>query len=259
MLGSLLIQGVRNVEIVVVNQDEGPGPVETCLRNYERDLRITHIHDDGIGLSRARNLGLRQAAGSIIGFPDDDCWYADDVLTRVARFFCRNNDVGLLCGIYSEPDRVNEHFPTRSVTLTPRNVFDRVCSVGLFIRRDLVNESELYFDEALGAGSGLPAGEEHDLAMRLLAAGTPGLYCPSLVVYHAIERHIDDVKLLNDMHAAFWYVVGKNFSTVAAGLRLTRGVLGALLKASPSPVLLRIRAILRGYRMGRMRRQPVDG
>ena len=40
-----------------------------------------------MGLSRARNVGLKAVTGEIIAFPDDDCWYPDGLLQKVVAEF----------------------------------------------------------------------------------------------------------------------------------------------------------------------------
>jgi glycosyltransferase involved in cell wall biosynthesis len=255
LLESLVQQDAGDTEIIVVDQ-EGPGrSTYECLQNYEERLNLIHIPDDGVGLSRARNLGLRRARGKILGFPDDDCWYGDEVLSTVRAHFSTHRRLGVLSGIYSEPGVINEKFPRHPSALNQRNLFGRVCSVGLFIQRDCIDERQLYFDEAIGAGTNLPAGEEVDLALRLLTAGAQGLYAPSLVVFHRIERNMENMEFLLSHKEAFWYVVGKNLPPLASKMRLLRGLAGYLLNWSPPRGRKSLQSILRGYKLGCERRR----
>lgn len=43
-------------------------------------------------MSYNRNVGIDNAVGQIIGFPDDDCVYENDTLEKVINFFNKNKD-----------------------------------------------------------------------------------------------------------------------------------------------------------------------
>src|SRR4051812_15522441 len=84
-LHSLSSQTSGRVELIIVDQNEDDR-VHQVLRSVPVDIP-TSIIQSKPGLSRARNIGLRHANGSIIGFPDDDCWYPPDLLGRVLKAF----------------------------------------------------------------------------------------------------------------------------------------------------------------------------
>src|SRR5262249_2604201 len=78
LLQSLAPQGFRAFELIVVDQNP-PGYIDEILQTCGAGLRIKHVRS-APGLSAARNVGLAQANGQIVGFPDDDCWYLPDTL-----------------------------------------------------------------------------------------------------------------------------------------------------------------------------------
>jgi glycosyltransferase involved in cell wall biosynthesis len=70
---SVLHQTVQDVEIIVVNdgsEDDGPSIVETI-----KDPRIRLLHQKNLGVSVARNRGIRESRSPLIAFLDaDDAW-----------------------------------------------------------------------------------------------------------------------------------------------------------------------------------------
>src|SRR5215212_9261375 len=82
LLESLREQTYRNFEVIVVDQNPGDG-LTYLLELYRDTLNIRHIRS-AKGISKARNVGLRYTTGDVVAFPDDDCWYAPDLLERVA-------------------------------------------------------------------------------------------------------------------------------------------------------------------------------
>lgn len=63
------------VEVLVVDNnstDQTSATVEECRKAFTKHLRISYLMEKEQGLSPARNRGLREASGEIVGFLDDD-------------------------------------------------------------------------------------------------------------------------------------------------------------------------------------------
>lgn len=185
-LDSLSNQTFKDFEVVLVDQsiDSLSALIEEMVSKFE--FTVVYLRDTGKGLSRARNIGLEKASGKILAFPDDDCWYPPDLLERVFKIFEQDSDLILLSGAYSEPGRWNPRFPRQPSRINLWNVFSRISSVTIFLRAEALGD--IRFDERIGAGTDLPAGEEMDFVIRILARGHKGVYDPNILVYHAIER-----------------------------------------------------------------------
>src|SRR5262249_55745778 len=82
LLGSLESQTYRNFRLVVVDQN-GDDRLEAILALFDGSVPLLRLAS-ARGLSRARNVGLRELAGDVVSFPDDDCRYPPDLLRSVA-------------------------------------------------------------------------------------------------------------------------------------------------------------------------------
>ncbi len=95
LLNSLAGQTYRPFEIIVVDQN-AHDYLDAVLDDFP-SLPIIRVRSEK-GLSRGRNAGLGRTCGTIIGFPDDDCWYDANVLQSVAKFFAARPETDLLSG-----------------------------------------------------------------------------------------------------------------------------------------------------------------
>jgi len=183
-LRSLDTQGDHEVELIVVDQNLDDR-VSRVLKDYRGRAQIVHMGSIP-GLSRARNVGLRAVSGDIVAFPDDDCVYPPNLLNRVVSFFLQSAEYGGLLVRGASPAGSDMARMARdSGPVTPRNVWLRAVSYGLFFRRAVV-EKVGGFDESLGVGSGTDwgAGEDLDYPLRALAVGCRLYFDPSLIVWH---------------------------------------------------------------------------
>lgn len=184
LLCSLEEQSSRDFEVIVVDQN----PDDRLLRLFGKHHRlpIRHLRCPR-GLSRARNLGLRQASGSLLAIPDDDCWYRRDLLESVAVWFNAHPRFSLLGTAVRTGDNQpsGPRSPKESCACTRRNVWSCAVSTALFMRRE-VAEVVGKFDEEIGIGadSVYQSGEETDYVLRALEHGLEMWYEPSLVVHH---------------------------------------------------------------------------
>ena len=259
LLVSLRAQTRQDFEVIIVDQSSAAVRALNAqlVGRFGQELRLRHVIDSGSGLSRARNIGLKFRCGRLLAFPDDDCWYAADILERVTEFFRTHPRHAILSGQYSEPGEVNPAFPRDHAELTTDNVLVRSSSVGIFLDSAKLPADSLCFDEHLGAGADWPAAEESDLLLRLLSyREIRGHYDPGLVVFHKVERRkFHSAAEFVRIRAAYWYVIGKNYRPGASEWRLVKGLVRCLFSRQPFGPSASFQALVQGYRHGRMARR----
>jgi glycosyltransferase involved in cell wall biosynthesis len=185
LLNSLVSGTHRNIELVVVDQSQKQDQLSALL-SEPRCFPVLHVRSEP-GLSRARNIGLAQITGDIVAFPDDDSWYPPALLSSVVERFRSYPSLGGLAGRPVDAEG-NSSFPRwdlRPGSIDRFNAWRRCNSNALFLSRAAVDRVG-GFDESLGVGSGTPwgAAEDIDYPLRVLAAGFPLHYEPTLLVHH---------------------------------------------------------------------------
>ena len=106
---------------------------------FPATTEILHIEAGGrLPLSAARNLALPRIDADIIGFPDDDCWYAPELLDQVIKRFGDQPKVDGMSLRVFDPER-GLAYGKRPGGVTGAihygNIFRLPTSVGLFVRR----------------------------------------------------------------------------------------------------------------------------
>ena len=71
-IDSLLAQKYKNIEIILVDDGSTDNSGEICDRYSKKNEMVRVIHRKNGGLSAARNTGIKNARGSLIGFVDGD-------------------------------------------------------------------------------------------------------------------------------------------------------------------------------------------
>lgn len=184
-LEHLARQTYHDFELLVVDQNHNDHLVP-ILGPYKDNLSILHLRS-ALGLSRARNVGLKHVSGDIVAFPDDDCWYLPSLLECVARFFQKHPNIDGLTGRCVDRNGISlaGSWDANPGLVNPFNVWRRGSSISMFIRFTTIKQIG-DFDEALGVGAGTSwgAGEETDYLLRALKWGFCFYYDPKLVIYH---------------------------------------------------------------------------
>ncbi len=81
LFDSFSAQQRTDFEVLVV--DQNPDDRLAQLTNQSWPFPVIRLHVPSIrGLSRARNIGWKAARGTLVIFPDDDCWYPPGFLTH---------------------------------------------------------------------------------------------------------------------------------------------------------------------------------
>lgn len=79
---SILVQGVEDFELLLVNDGSKDNSLALCNDYAERDSRIKVLDKPNGGVSSARNLGLDNATGEWVTFVDADDWLAEGALAK---------------------------------------------------------------------------------------------------------------------------------------------------------------------------------
>ncbi|GJE44291.1 glycosyltransferase family 2 protein [Methylobacterium soli] len=171
LLASLEAQTFRDFDVIVVDQNADERLAWLAEEGRFR-FAVTHLRSSIRHSSHARNLGLQQARGDIIAFPDDDCTYPADLLARIDRAFREDPGLGVRTGPSAAPGGGlgSGRWRPQSGPIGCRDVWTSVIEFNMFIRRSLIQDLG-GFDERLGVGSPFGSAEANDLVIRAIQAG----------------------------------------------------------------------------------------
>jgi len=214
-LRSLVAQELVPGEILVV--DNSPADDATRRLVASEFPRIRYVREPVPGLDVARNRALTAATMDIVAFLDDDAVADPYWIATLSSAFADNPDAAACTGrvdplaLDTEAQRLFEanggmtgsqvtrrlRLPRDAGLLMGGRPAPRVawaltagcgCNLAVHRQRALALGG---FDEALGAGSMAPGGEEGDLLWRMLAAGLPVICEPGARVAHEHRETMD--------------------------------------------------------------------
>jgi GT2 family glycosyltransferase len=207
--------GDAATEILVVDQSTNGITAETVRRLSAKDERVRLIPTSTVGSSNARNVGWEAAAGDVVAYVDDDCiveagWLealtAEFLDPKVAAVFGRltpykkQERSGTEVGMKASEERAEYTAPVPPwwVGHGGNMAFQRAAlsAVG-------------GFDPLLSAGGKLCAGEDTDLAHRLLKQGRKIVYAPRAIAYH---KHWKDWAAQKRMERGYGIGAGAQFA-----------------------------------------------
>jgi len=149
-----------------------------------------------------------------VGFPDDDCWFNDTVLSRALELVSEQDFVCF--GVYDDLRKLpygNRPLNMKEI-ITLSNALTLPVSVGIFIKKS--KGEKILFDEMFSVGTRWACGEETDLILEMISRGKRGIYYSYDSVYHEIEN----IKFENTERA---YKYGLGFGALIAKCVYKRG------------------------------------
>jgi glycosyltransferase involved in cell wall biosynthesis len=163
-IASILYQTFTDYEIIVVDDGSEDGTLDrlAALEHHIRYLR----HPKKIGVSAARNTGIKASASPFIAFLDSDDYWLPEKLSVQMDYFrhhpgavaCQTEEIWIRNGIRVNPKK--KHLKPSGDIFQPSLELCLVSPSAVMLRRSLLNEVGL-FDE------GLPACEDYDLWLRI--------------------------------------------------------------------------------------------
>lgn len=187
LFDSLAAQTFDDFEVIVVDQNKDDALARFLATRTTR-FKVTTIHTpDESGLSRGRNTGLSAASGSIVVFPDDDCWYPPHFLAHGLETMERLGADILAGRAANEAGRdINGRFEPVACRIHRGNVWTTGIEWVVFFKRTAL-DGVGGFDPAIGIGAATPwqSCEGQDIMLRALGKGMACFYDPSIYGHHA--------------------------------------------------------------------------
>lgn len=180
-------------EIIVIDQSDLPDGNLAAL-STERRSKIRYKWTTPLGLSHARNLGVKIAQNDWLVFTDDDVLVTPGWFGALLRALIKESERTAVTGrVLALKEASNQGFAPstreddRPVVYKGRVGQDPLNSVNMAFRKFAMAEIG-GFDERLGPGTRFPSAEDNDFGFRLLDAGYRIVYVPQAVLYHRAWR-----------------------------------------------------------------------
>jgi GT2 family glycosyltransferase len=200
---AMLLDTVRSVlagdalpaEIVVIDQSRSPHAELASLGSVD-GCRVRYEHVATIGVSRARNAGVRLATRDVVVLLDDDMFVEADWLEQLLAGRSHGAEPVIATGrvLAAPAEDGSGTVPAAAlVTLDRPEVYrgrqprDVIAGANVALPRALVLAVGGY-DDRLGPGTRYAAADDNDLGLRLLDAGATVRHVPGAVVLHRAWR-----------------------------------------------------------------------
>lgn len=170
---SVITQTYQDLQVILVNDGSTDSSGVLCDQLARQDSRIQVVHKKNGGLSDARNAGLKVATGDYVAFLDsDDVYLLNDGLEQLMTLAHDEQPDVLLfqaVDVYPHHQNVRKAYDADYLaTHTGTEVFHQLVRTQSFnmsacfqvIRRDLLEEYQLYFEKGL-------LSEDVDWSLRL--------------------------------------------------------------------------------------------
>lgn len=178
---SVLKQTFSNFELIIIDDGSNDGTDSLANSLWQKDERIKYIYQSNKGVSSARNMGIKNARGELIGFLDSDDYWLEDKLEIQTEFFdshpecdiCHTDEKWIKNGVFQKiPKKYQKE---------GGDIFEKaleLCAIGpstVLMKREIFDKIGL-FDESL------PACEDYDMWLRITAKYKVFLLPQDLVV-----------------------------------------------------------------------------
>lgn len=193
--------------ILIINQTTE----NKLLSSQFESVRVVNSFEKG--LSKSRNLGVKNASKSIIILTDDDIIFGDDFHEKVIRSFNRFPKQNILrFQVQSLEKKFLRNYPTNFIESLNKFELLNSMSVELVFKKSVFDKTTILYDENLGLGAKFALGEENSLLLDFKKENFAIGFIPEVLCYHD-EKHSSAIFSKQEIYyssGAFFY---RNFGS----------------------------------------------
>lgn len=174
-------------DVIVVNQCDRNLVEEYSFKNkIGEECRVKFISTTERGLSRSRNMAIKNATADICLICDDDEVLDDNYPTKIIHAFSQNPESSIIA---FQLQNTYKRFPSNKKNIGYINAL-KFASWQLAFKREDISANNIFFDETLGSGVSKAGGEENKFLYDCLKRRLKLLYVPQ-----SVGRMIDGTSL----------------------------------------------------------------
>lgn len=158
-LDSIIHQSFKNVEIICVNDGSTDSSLSILEEYVQKDKRVVVLNQKNMGLSEARNNGLKVAKGKWVSFIDSDDWVDLDFFKTLLDLGEKNQSDIVMSGMKfvtdndisnnNIPNLVSDKFCEKIDYLSNGSVCDKIFKKELFEKNNIIFPKGRYWEDNL--------------------------------------------------------------------------------------------------------------
>ena len=170
--------------------------------------RIIWINTTERGLSRSRNMAIKNASADICMLADDDLEYRPEYTQIVLSSFSDNNSD--IIGFQVEGiEKKFKNYARKEYAVLYRKSM-KMASVEIAFRRNSFINNNIHFDEMIGAGTEFLMGEENALLFQCLRKKLKIYYIPKVIA----DLHIGESTWFTERNEQYFIGKGASFAAM---------------------------------------------
>ena len=177
-LQSVFNQTIAPLEIIVVDDCSG-GDVASFFKQYESRIQII-ILEKNVGVSGARNIGVKAAKGEYIAFLDSDDLWDTNKLKKQVKYMQEHENVALThtgCRVFY-PNGTEKFYIDKPLNLLFKHLIknSHVTPPSIMIKKEI-------FEKLGGFDITFRQTEDYEFSMRMITQGLPIHFIPEALTH----------------------------------------------------------------------------
>ncbi|MDO5970923.1 glycosyltransferase family A protein [Flavivirga aquimarina] len=174
---------LKDVNVLIVNQTEKGKELTSDFDN----IRVINSYE--IGLSKSRNLAVKNAVGDICLIADDDVVYKEGFQEIIKKTFATLPKVSIIkfkietfCG------KEYKSYPNTSKIIHKEKDMKEISSIEMAFKRKDILKNNIYFNTFFGLGSNFLSGEEYLFLSDAINKNLIIYFKNKFIVKHSFQR-----------------------------------------------------------------------
>lgn len=168
LLKHLKNQTYKNWECIVVNDGSDCNKSEFGKKVMGVDKRINYIYQDNMGVSAARNTGVKKSKGTYIQFIDSDDDISINKIENAVKLFTKNKNVdGVCCGFQIAGKKKSKNKILSGESFERNKLLEKLIEKNIFMINSIVFKKSV-FEKLGGFRTGLSTVEDWDFWLRFV-------------------------------------------------------------------------------------------